>query len=468
MASSASHNSAAFSIDEITRATGGDARGCVGLQASGVFTDTRSPIAGGVFVALRGERFDAHDFLPAAKAGGAAVLVVERGRSAPSGAPVVEVDDTSRALGDLAAAHRRRSSAAALAITGSVGKTSVKNLVGAICRQVAPTLVTEGNLNNQVGLPLTIFQLSPEHRFAVLELGTSSPGEIARLAGIALPDVAIITCIGSSHLEGLGSIEGVQAEKGALFAALGTRGIGVVNALDPRVLAEAARLTRERKITYGTEDADVRLRSTHDQGPEGAAIVLDTPRGRVEARLRLVGAHQVSNALGATAAALALGIEPAAIAAGIESVRPASGRMAPVAARCGALVLDDTYNANPESMRAAFETLASLASASRRLVVLGEMLELGSESRAAHRALGELVARIGVRGLVACGPSAKDVADSAVAGGLDARSVSTFESSGAAAGEIGPMVRPDDVVLVKGSRGMRMERVVQALTEEAA
>ncbi len=457
-------NRAAFGLDEIVAATGGTLRaGPAGAPRAftGVFTDTRTPVPGGVFVALAGDKFDAHEFLPVAIERGGALLVVARGKPAPATVPVVEVTDPLTALGDLAALHRRRSSAVVVAITGSVGKTSVKNMVAAVAATAGPTPATEGNLNNLVGAPLMLLCIGPEHRFVVLEIGTNRPGEIARLATIAAPDVGLVTRIGESHLEGLGSLDGVQSEKGVLFGAVAARGTRVVNPAVARVAVEARVLGR--RVTYGAPGADVVLvgKSAVAGGPP--RITVDTPAGRLEAQLALLGRHQVDNALAAIATGIALGIAPERIARGLEAVVPAPGRMVAIPTDGGGLVLDDTYNANPESMRAALETLAAVAEGRRRVAILGDMLELGEHARAAHEDLGRAAGRAGLALLVACGPLAQAVADGAVAQGLDPDAVEVAADADVGAECARKRVRRGDVVLVKGSRGMRMESVVAAI-----
>lgn len=461
-------NRAAFTLDEIVAVTQGSCAARQGASAvTGVFTDTRAPVPGGLFVALAGDRFDAHEFLPQAIERGAAVLVVARGKPLlpTPGVPVVEVADPLVALGDLAALHRRRSAAKVVAITGSVGKTSVKNMVAAVCGTAGPTLATEGNLNNLVGAPLTLLCIAPEHRFVVLEIGTNRPGEIARLAAIASPDVALVTRIGASHLEGLGSIDGVQAEKGALFAAVAEQGTGVVNLADPRVAAEAGSL--RRRVTYGAPGADVVLLGAKAVTGGPPRISIETPAGRLDAQLALLGEHQVDNAVAAAAVGIALGIAPRDIARGLEAVVPAPGRMVAIPTAAGGLILDDTYNANPESMRAALETLAGVAEGRRRVAILGDMLELGEHARAAHEDLGRAAAQAGLALLIACGPLAQAVADGAVEAGLDPEAVEVLADARAGAERAVKRVRRGDVVLVKGSRGLRMETVVAALAPTA-
>jgi UDP-N-acetylmuramoyl-tripeptide--D-alanyl-D-alanine ligase len=462
-------NGAAFTLDEVVAATRGTllpgppngARGVVG-----VFTDTRVPVPAGLFVALAGDQHDAHDFLSVAVERGAAALLIGKRRPAPVSVPAVEVDDTLVALGDLAAFHRRRSTARVIAITGSVGKTSVKNMVAAICATAGATLATDGNLNNLVGAPLTLLRISPAHQFVVLEIGTSRPGEIARLAAIANPEVGLVTRIGASHLEGLGSLDGVQVEKGALFTQVAATGVGVVNLADPRVAAEAATLSR--RITFGAPGADVALATRRSIAGGPPRIAVDTPAGLVEAQLALLGEHQVDNAVAAVAVGIALGIAPADIARGLESVVPAPGRMVAIPMDAGGLVLDDTYNANPESMAAARDTLASVAEGRRRVAVLGDMLELGDHAQAAHEDVGRAAARAGLAVLVACGPSAQAVADGAIAGGLEPGAIEVTPDSRAGADRVRARVQSGDIVLVKGSRGMRMEMVVAALVPAAA
>ena len=479
MATPIPHNHACFTTAEIAAATGGrvlvDAEGCTGVS-----TDTRNVAPGDLFVALAGERFDAHRFLDAAVKAGARCLLVSSAEAVPAGVGAVLVADTRRALGDLAHAHRVRWAAtphpdgahALVAVTGSAGKTTTRRAIAASLEAVAPgqVLESEGNLNNLVGAPMTLLGLGEQHRFAVVELGTSLRGEIERLAAIAEPDVGVVTLVAVAHTAGLGTVDDVADEKGALFAALGAGRVAVANADDARVVAALARAPEARRITYGTvESADVRVvaRSSAHGGTATIAS-LDGARTTLPAfgeatALAFAAAWAVLEALSLVPVDLP-GFEArftAAFGRTLAAVADEPGRLTPRTRSDGTLVIDDTYNANPASMRASIATAAEAAGSDRRLVLaLGEMRELGGLAAEEHAAIGRLVAALRPAHLVAVSGEARRIAAIASAAGIDA----TFaEASGAAASLVAARVRPGDVVLVKGSRGVAMEAIVQML-----
>ncbi len=443
---------ASFSAAEVVQATGARVVRA-GSQAFGaVCTDTRKLTPGCLFVALRGERFDAHEFLAQAVAGGAAGVLVDRPVGALDAA-VFQVDDTLAALGALARFHRERFSLPVVAVTGSNGKTTTKELVAAILSTRGPALKTQGNLNNEVGVPLTLFGLEPAHVAAVIELGMNHAGEIARLTAMAKPDAGLITIVQPAHLEGLGSIEGVAAAKGELFHGLAPGATAVVNLDDARIAAQAEGL-QTRRLTWGQHpDAEVRLAGVEPRGREGQRLRIAV-RGEVHAvSLRLVGAHNALNAVGAFALALAVGYSPAECVRGLEAAESHARRLQVLDAPGGVTVIDDCYNANPASMEAALRTLSSLAAGGRAVAVLGDMLELGAEEADAHariaRLAGELaplVALVGLRMQRAGGP------------------LQSFEDVEPLLTWLRPRLEAGDWVLVKASRGMKLERVVNALT----
>jgi UDP-N-acetylmuramoyl-tripeptide--D-alanyl-D-alanine ligase len=467
-------NHAAFDARAAAAATGGTV---VFPQeparvARGFTTDSRAVRPGGGFVALRGERHDAHSYLEGAIAAGASLVVAERGRGPRDRrADVVEVDDTLAAWGDLARAHLRawraaRTDARVVAITGSAGKTTTKELCAALLRSAAEVHATAGNLNNRVGLPAVALGLEAHHRFAVLEMGMSVRGEIAALAAIAAPDVAVVTNAGLAHAEGVGgTVEAVAREKGALFAALGPEGVAVANADDASVMRQTSGLAAGRVVTFGrSERADVRLVRRAALGAEGSRV--HVRRGDQESAfvLPLVGEAAALDFVAALAAADAASGEPLGdrpVSAALRALAPIVGRMRPRRLKSGVLVLDDAYNANPASMRAALGALGEFPAA-RRVAVLGEMKELGAEAGAEHDKLGEAVARAGVDLLVSCGGLADATARSAARLGVE---VVFAPTAAEAAGVIAERARPGDVVLVKASRSVGAERVVEALVE---
>jgi UDP-N-acetylmuramoyl-tripeptide--D-alanyl-D-alanine ligase len=465
-------NRAPFDARAAAAATGGTVvrQGQSPRTVRGLTTDSRAVSAGCGFVALRGERHDGHAYVDLAVEAGAALVVVERGKAPRDArADVVEVDDTLAAWGDLARAHLRawraaRGDARVVAITGSAGKTTTKELCAALLRTVAESHATAGNLNNRVGVPAVALGVEPHHRFAVLEVGMSVPGEIAALAAIVEPDVAVVTNVGVAHAEGVGGGAGAVAqEKGALFAALGPGGTAVANADDALVMGQVAASRAGRVVTFGrSEHSDVRLVRRTALGPEGSRVHLTRKEVESAFVLPLPGeAAAIDFAAALAAAETALG-EPLAdrsIASALRVLAPVAGRMHPRRLKDGVLVLDDAYNANPASVRAALATLGDFP-APRRVAILGEMKELGAIAEAEHRMLGEAVAEAGVGLLVSCGGLADATARAAEGRGVEV----VFAASAAEAAKAAlARVRPGDVVLVKASRSVGAECVVEAL-----
>jgi UDP-N-acetylmuramoyl-tripeptide--D-alanyl-D-alanine ligase len=392
--------------------------------------------------------------------------VVRKGTPSVPGLPLFEADDTLRALGALAGFHRRRFRIPVGAVAGSNGKTTTKEMLAAILRTRGPALATEGNLNNEVGVPLTLFRLAAEHRAAVLELGMSAPGELQRLTAMTRPDVAVVTLVAAEHLEFLKDLDGVAEAEGEVYRGLLPGSVAVVNADDARCVVQAERVAGGvRKIFFGRSAlADVRLVGSTSLGVEGQEIFLEGEEG-ITVRLGFVGEHNAMNAAAAAATARALGFSFEEISRGLSSARPYAHRSHVVAGAGGITILDDCYNASPASMEAALATLAGLRAgdSGRAIAVLGDMLELGALEEEAHRGLGR---------------SARSRVD--VAAFFGPRSLHAFEefssstSSSAHFTEIEPLLAwlsprlaPGDVLLVKGSRGMKLERVVDALVADA-
>jgi UDP-N-acetylmuramoyl-tripeptide--D-alanyl-D-alanine ligase len=467
-------NRAAFTLGEIAEATGGTLRGDPAARAEGVCTDTRGDLGGQLFVALRGERFDAHAFVAAALDGGAAGALVSDVAALPEGASAVIVPDTLVALGEVARAHRRRWGGQVVAIAGSAGKTTTRSCVAAALEVVFPGAVhaSSGNLNNRVGVPMVLFGLEDSHRVAVVEVGTNVRGEVASIARIVEPDVGVLTLIDVEHAEGIGTIDDIAAEEGDLLASVRPDGVALGNADDGRVARQLERAGSPRRLTYGTApEADYRIVERAPAGLTGARLVVERPgaagRDRAVLDCPLVG---LPGAL-ATVAGLAVAdavagapVDPALLsdAMGRAGVGE-SGRLRPVELADGTVVVDDTYNANPASVLAAVAASAEIARArgARLVSVLGEMRELGAESERHHREVGRAVAGMGVASLVAIGGDARAFAEEARSAGVEAVFVETSE---AAAPMVRARLRPGDVVLVKASRGVRAERVVEALT----
>jgi len=422
----------------------------------GVSTDTRTLVEGNLFVALEGPNFDGHDYLKQAQRKGAAAAAVSR--LDDDGLPGLKVEDTRLALGELAAYWRTQFDIPLVAVTGSNGKTSVKEMLAAILRRCGETLVTQGNFNNDIGVPHTLFGLSEKHEYAVVELGANHPGEIAYLAKMAKPTVAIINNAAPAHLEGFGSLDGVARAKGELFEFAPENTVCVINADDVyadlwRTLA-GARNTLEFGLNTG---ADVTADWRGDVS--GSDLRLITADAEADTRIALPGRHNVMNALAATTAALAMGVGLPAIAEGLSDVQPVRGRWQTQHGLSGCRVIDDTYNANPGSLKAGLELLSGADG--ETWLVLGDMGELGGDGDVLHRDVGEIARNAGVTRLFAFGDLAARAAQEFGAGGEAYSDVDALKTA------LRTQVREGVNVLVKGSRAMRMERVVDALRGKA-
>jgi UDP-N-acetylmuramoyl-tripeptide--D-alanyl-D-alanine ligase len=460
-----------MNVSEAAAAIGATMRGADAAFDS-VGTDSRSLRAGELFVALRGERFDGHEFVGVAKERGAAAAMVAAdaaGAAAQSGLPLIVVDDTRLALGRLSSQWRRRFDIPLVAVTGSNGKTTVKEMIAAVLRAQhgeARTLATEGNLNNDVGLPLTLLRLRTGHRCAVIELGMNHPGETAYLAALAAPTVALVNNAQREHQEFMKSVADVASEHGAVFGELQAGGVAVINADDSfagywrgLVIGRPAARGAVRIVDFGL-DHPAQVTGRYAFTGFGSEIALDTPGGAASFRLQVPGRHNVLNAMAAASAALASGAGIAAVAQGLESFRAVKGRMQRKPGRGGAVLIDDTYNANPDSVRAAIDVLA--AHAGGTVLVLGDMGEVGAEGEAFHEEVGRYAKAKAIGRLLATGPLS---AHAAKAFGEGAAHFTEFDALVAAAlAEAGA----GTAILVKGSRFMRMERAVAALIEEAA
>jgi UDP-N-acetylmuramoyl-tripeptide--D-alanyl-D-alanine ligase len=451
-------------ISEAAQALGARVQGS-DVAFSRVHTDTRTLKRGDLFVALRGERFDAHQFLAQARdSGAAAAMVDETGtQAAPAGFPLLIVPDTRLALGALAAHWRAPFRIPVVALTGSSGKTTVKEMLAAILRTAAGdapsasedrVLATRGNLNNDIGLPLMMLELAPVHRYAVLEMGMNHGGEIRYLTQIARPDVAVVTNAGRAHIEYLGSEEAIARAKGEIFEALSREGTAVINADD-----RFAPLWRElagpaRRVEFGL-DHPAAVSATCELRELESDIVLRTPAGAARARIQAPGAHNVRNALAACAAAFALDVPLNVMASGLESYTGVKGRLQRKRGRRGAALIDDTYNANPESVRAAIAVLARVPG--QRILVFGDMGELGRDAARLHAEIGTCAKDAGIDRVLTLGDHAAETARTA---GSGARHYSRIEDLVA---DLEKVLAPAVTVLVKGSRFMKMERVVAAL-----
>ncbi len=444
-------------LADVAAATGGRLAG-EDAAFTGVSIDSRTLEPGQLFAALSGERFDGHGFLEAARARGAAGALV----SQPAGLPLpqVVVQDTQAALGALAASWRAGSRALVLGVGGSNGKTTTKELLAAILAGCGPTLATRGNLNNHIGVPLTLLRLEPTHRYAVIEMGANHPGEIAALADLAKPAIALVTNAGDEHLEGFGDLEGVAHAEGELFAALAADGTAVINADDPFCGLWRSMAPRgARVLQFGIDaPADVRALAMDGRIESGSfttTFVLAVAGEQARVRLPLAGRHNVANALGAAAAAHAAGVSLPAIVAGLERMRPVAGRLQLKAGLCGSWLIDDSYNANPSSVRAGIDVLCALPG--EHWLVLGEMAELGDEMVASHAGVGDYARRAGITRLFAMGAAARHAVDA-----FGARA-SWYADSAALGDAVAGSLEPGVTTLVKGSRVNRLERVVERL-----
>lgn len=455
---------------EILEATGGELLcGDPDRSFAGISIDSRSITPEDFFMAIIGESHDGHGFAPAVVDQGIRGLVIGRQKadSLPmaawqkGGINCIAVDDTTRALGDLAAFNRRRADVTVAAITGSNGKTTTRKLTAGVAVRQFKTLATAGNYNNQIGLPLTLLGLEPDHQVAVVEMGTNNPGEIARLAEIALPDIGVLTNIGPAHLEGLGSLEGVRREKGDLIKGLNHGGKAVLNADDTRVL-QLVEETQHEVLLYGrSPEADIRAEKIKEDD-RSTSFQLVLKQEHIAVELKVPGHYMVSNALAAAAVGFLLNIPATEIKTGLESFTPVSGRMNICHLANGVHLIDDTYNANPDSMKAALATLNQMRSTDRGIFVAGDMLELGARAPELHGQLGALASGSRIDRLCASGEYATDVRAGALEQGMKSTDIVTG-SRQEIIEDLKGFLQPGDWVLIKGSRGMAMEVVVDGL-----
>ena len=425
-----------------------------------VSTDTRAIAPGALFVALRGERFDAHDFIAQAQAAGAAAVMVSR--PVDTSLPQLHVADTQEALGELAAGLQQGRRAVVLALTGSNGKTSVKTLLHGILSRAGHAYANPGNLNNEIGLPLAVIGAPEDARFAVYEMGAGKPGDIAYLCSIVTPNVALVNNVAAAHIERLGSLSGVAETKGAIYEALPDDGVAVVNADDAYAPSFMQRIGTRRVLRFGIEnDADVRARDVALEA-DGSRFQLLTPAGRAEVRLPLPGRHRVMNALAAATMALAAGAGFDAIVGGLEGAEKVKGRQVAHALPNGSVLFDDSYNANPGSLAAAIATLSEPAapgSTREAWLVLGDMRELGADAASLHAQAGRLAREAGIARVWTSGELAAEASRAFGEGGRHFASNSALAEALRAALSQAIGVR----CLVKGSRGSAMESVVAAV-----
>jgi UDP-N-acetylmuramoyl-tripeptide--D-alanyl-D-alanine ligase len=452
---------------ELLKATrGGLLRGGSDWFCRGISIDTRTLAAGNLFVALAGENFDGHDYLATAAERGAAGFLIradasEKLISAPKDLPAIGVPDTLQALGAIARDWRQRFPIPVVAITGSSGKTTTKEMVAAIASCSRNILKTEGNLNNRIGLPLTLLRLREEHEIAIVEMGTNSPGEIATLAAIAGPDVALITNIGPAHIEGLGSLEAIREEKGSLFEIMAGQGTAIINRDDPAIGVLAGRW-RGKQMTFGVDPgAEVTARKVEPAGPDGVRFNLVIDGINIPVFLAAAGGHNVRNALAAAAVAWTLGFDRSEIRAGLAAFRPVPGRTEIRRLGNGAFLIIDTYNANPASVREALKTLQGLRGNGGAVVILGDMLELGERSEEWHEEIGDLLADANIQDLFLKGSLTKALAAGAIRRGFPADRIMFFDDPQKVVSLLRSRLEKGDWILIKGSRKMKMEAVAE-------
>ena len=421
-------------------------------ELRGVAIDSRRVEPGALFVALPGLMHDGHDFVAHAGERGACAALVSRPGEYPL--PTLEVPDATAALARLALAWRRRHHPRVLAVTGSNGKTTVKEMLAAIMRQEFRTLATRGNLNNELGVPLTLFELEPAHEILIAELGANHPGEIERLSALVRPDVGVITLCAPAHLEGFGTLEGVARAKGEIFRGMARDGVAVLNAEDAFAGLWRELAAPRRVVAFGLGEA-ADLHGTWRPAATGGALEIRGAGAAIEVALGLPGRHNAMNALAAAAAGLAAGASREAVQAGLAGVRPVPGRLAVHALGSGLTLIDDTYNANPSSLRAGLEVLATRPG--RRWLVLGDMGELGAEEVGRHEEAADAARSCGVERLYTTGALARNASCRFGSGATH------FESAGALVEALIQDLPVEATVLVKGSRAMGLERVVQAL-----
>ncbi len=455
------------------------------LTVNGISTDSRSAKPGDLFIALKGERFDGHEFALAAAVRGAAAVLIEEARAEDLATKfqqidqsslelvVIAVSDTLLALQDLARGYRTLFCLPIIAVTGSTGKTTTKDMIASICGEIGPVLKSQENFNNEIGLPLTLLELDNGYRNAVVEMGMRGLGQIRLLAKIARPHVGVITNVGTVHMELLGSQTAIQAAKRELLDAMPSGSIAVLNA-DDALVREMARTCQDKRVMFfGWQQeppAEIRdhigyvtATDITTRGTNGVAFRLHYDGQEVEIDIPTPGAYQVHNALGAAAAALAVGASLTDVRAGLSRVALSGMRMELLPWISGGLVINDTYNANPTSMAGALEAAHEIAAGRRLMLVLGDMLELGHLSEACHREIGQKAASYRPGQIVTVGSAARDIAWGARNAGMDEESVVECQDQVAAQSVVLGLAQPGDVILVKGSRGIALEHVVRAL-----
>ena len=471
------NNRILWTTADILEATGGEIIcGDLDYGFSGISIDSRSISSDELYVAIKGEIHDGHSFAEDVIRQGISGLVpgLIIDKEKVNSLPVNEwkkikliclaVNNTTKALGDLASFHRKRANVPVVAITGSNGKTTTREMTAAVVGQRFATLSSKGNFNNEIGLPLTLLKLDHGHKCAVVELGMNAPGEIAKLGEICMPDIGVITNIGPAHLKGVGSIEGVMHAKGELLDKIKAGGTAVLNADDHRVLHLAGNASTN-VIFFGMSDEATSRAETIIETDRGISFTLVLPEETITIDLKFPGIFMVSNALAAAAVGYKLGLSAKEIKTGLEDFKPVGGRMNILHTGKGINLIDDTYNANPGSMEAALKTLTTLKKNNRGIFIAGDMFELGKHAEQMHEEIGALAAGSGISMLYATGEFAKTVASGAAGGGMKSKNIFTG-SKKEILDDLSGRLRVNDWVLVKGSRAMEMEEIVEGLMDD--
>lgn len=458
-------------IHEILKATEGTLmQGDPAGFFSGISTDSRQIARGNLFIPLKGDRYDGHDFLAAAVKGGASGLLIQKDSEKKrlyrnEGITTIFVEDTLQALGDIAHYWRKKFTASVVAVTGSSGKTTTKEMTACIAGLVKNVIKAQGSFNNLIGVPLTLLNLREQHDAAILELGTNIRGEIERLTRIAEPDIGLITNIGPAHLEGLKSLDMIREEKCDLFRNMAASKVAIIN-MDDEAIKTAIHIWHGKRITFGLDpNADVSAENIVKKGKEGVCFTLRIAGKRQDVHLSVTGMHNVYNALAAAASSWALGIEHDAIRRGLTAFTPISGRMEISQLKNGAFIINDTYNANPASVREALKALKDLRGDHTSTVILGDMLELGDRAEEMHEGIGSLLADTGVGTIFLRGRLSRATAAGVLKRNVPDNRIFFFETPEEIIPQLESTLEKGDWILVKGSRRMKMEEVVRTIVE---
>jgi len=451
--------------EEILKATGGELlSGDINAEISNVSTDSRKISPGDIFIPIEGERFDGHDFIKSAFELGATAAITHRDAEPVKDGVLIRVGNTLKALGDIAGYYRSKFNIPIVGITGSVGKTSTKDMVACVLGRRFKVLKTEGNFNNEIGLPLTVFNLDSSHEAAVVEMGMSGFGEISRLTSIARPDIVIITNIGVSHIEKLGSRQNILKAKMEILGGLSDRGLVVLNG-DDKLLYGTRDYLSHRAVFFGMEEGmDYQAYNVKGAGENGTYFEIALGNKEYLVHVPAPGIHNVYNALAAFAVGVELNIPAEMIIEGIAEFIPGKMRMN-IISQNGIKIINDTYNASPQSMEAAINVLKDIGGNNRTIAILGDMLEMGEWAAQAHVDIGRYAVSKGIDYIITAGQSGKYIARGALNSGMPDEKIFSFDTNSEVKEFVSGFVRQGDIVLVKGSRGMKMEKIVDRLLE---